>query len=76
MLAMLLISLLGHRFSSYQYHKVDALNALLDAAGFCGFCTIALFARRIWPLWVSSLQLIAVLAHVSRAMDIDRKSVV
>ena len=70
MLAMVLISLLGHRLASYQYHKIDALNALLDVAGLVGFCTIALFARRIWPLWVSSLQLIAVLAHVARAVDI------
>ena len=69
-LAQVFVNVVGHQTLPFHYAKIDPLSSVADVAGLIGFCGIALFARRIWPLWVSSLQLIAVLAHVARAMDI------
>jgi hypothetical protein len=35
----------------------------VDAAMLCGFIAIALCAQRYWPLWMSSMQLVAVASH-------------
>ena len=64
------VIVIGHKLFAFHYARFDPVSAIVDTAGLVGFCAIALFARRIWPLWVSSLQLIAVMAHVIRVLDI------
>lgn len=42
---------------------------ILDLTGFALILAVALRADRWWPLWVSGVQLLAVLAHLLRAVD-------
>jgi hypothetical protein len=69
-LIQVLMGLVGHRLTSFHYSKIDVVSAMTDCIGFVGFCLVAVFARRAWPLWVSSLQLIALTAHAIRGLDI------
>lgn len=43
----------------------------LDLVGFAAILYIALRANRWWPLWVGSAQLLAIMAHVFRAIDVS-----
>lgn len=51
-----------------QHLDLPALS--VDLFGFAAFTWIAVFAWRIWPLWASSLQLLALAAHLSRALAV------
>ncbi|MFM5893279.1 MAG: hypothetical protein ACKOQM_02450 [Novosphingobium sp.] len=70
MLSQVLAGFVGHWLTSFHYTKIDVVSAVTDSIGFAGFCLVAIFARRVWPLWVSSLQLIALMAHVIRGLNI------
>jgi hypothetical protein len=48
------------------FHQV---RALLDFGALVAVVTVALRYDRWWTLWVGSVQFIAVMAHVLRAMD-------
>ena len=70
MLVMVIVSFSGNILNGYHYVKIDPVGVLSDLSGLAGFVAIALFARRIWPLWASSLQLIAFAAHLTRALEV------
>lgn len=55
---------------------VDMFGFLSDIAVLAAQVSIALFAWRIWPIWAASLQLLAVVAHVVRALQIEIHPVV
>jgi hypothetical protein len=42
----------------------------IDFIMFVGFFAIALFAWRVWPLWASALQLLAIVAHLVQVLEI------
>ena len=69
-MAMYAVGLAGFAAVGRGYHHADLIGVGSDLVGFLGFSAIALFARRIWPIWVSSLQLLAVTTHVARALDL------
>jgi hypothetical protein len=48
----------------------DMLGLIADGLAFVGFLWIALFAWRLWPIWIASLQLLAILAHVGPLMEL------
>lgn len=52
-----------------QYHSIPWFRVGLDVFGLAGFLFIALRADRWWPLWVVSVQLLSVLAHVLRVTN-------
>lgn len=64
------ISSCARWFVGTNYISLDEFGFLMDVFGFSAFFSIALFARRIWPLWASALQLIAVAAHLVHALQI------
>jgi hypothetical protein len=49
-----------------EFHQV---RAWLDVAALAAVVTVALCYDRWWTLWVGSVQFIAVMAHVLRALD-------
>ncbi len=51
------------------FFVVDRPQLLIDATLLCGFVVLALRADRFWPLWIAALQLIAIVAHLVRAID-------
>ena len=44
---------------------------LIDLALLCGLASIATFANRYWPIWISSLHLIAIAVHGIRVINPD-----
>lgn len=45
--------------------SLDQFHLALDLAGLAAMVAVALSARRYWPLWACSCQLISVLAHLA-----------
>ncbi len=50
------------------FDSVDLVLLTSDTLAFAAFFTIALNARRLWPLFAASLQLISVLGHFARGV--------
>ncbi|MEA3263663.1 MAG: hypothetical protein U9R07_09290 [Pseudomonadota bacterium] len=50
---------------------LDMVGLSLDLAAFLFFGHLALHAWRVWPIWAASLQLLAVLAHIVRVLEIE-----
>lgn len=69
---MLVVQTLPYSFGvDPVYQSIDMVALLSDILALAAFTTIALNARRIWPLAAASLQIISVLGHFARgATDI------
>lgn len=70
-LAMALLQVGGESLLPSGFTSVDPLSLMTDVVGAAGFGVLALQARRIWPLWATSLQLLSLSAHFARWADID-----
>lgn len=53
-----------------RFTMVDPASLSTDLLGLLGFGFLALQARRYWPLWATSLQLLSLSAHFARWADI------
>jgi hypothetical protein len=69
-IGMLLLDPAVHIVTPLEYAKLDPGHLVIDLAGWFGFFAIALRANRFWPLWVVSLQTIALVAHATRMLDV------
>jgi hypothetical protein len=58
-----------HVLTPATYIKVDPGHFIIDLAGWFALFYIAIRARRLWPLWISSLQTISLISHVTRLLD-------
>ena len=73
--------LVWFRVSDWAYHAavrdelelatMDLAHALIDIVACIAAFAVALFANRIYPLWFAAVQLLAVFAHLARAMAVD-----
>jgi len=52
-----------------RYASVELAILAVDAAMLAIFLALALSSDRYWPLWVTALQLLVVLAHVAKLID-------
>lgn len=52
-----------------RYASVEVAILLVDAAMLVIFGALALHSDRYWPLWVTALQLLVLLAHVAKLAD-------
>ncbi len=69
--AMVLLQVGGESLFPSGFTSVDPLSLMTDVVGTVGFGVLALQARRVWPLWATSLQLLSLSAHFARWADID-----
>ena len=51
--------------AGYNPTSLDQFHLVIDLAGFAALVAVALSARRYWPLWASSCQLISVFTHLA-----------
>ncbi len=70
LVAMLAVGRIGHAFLPRVYDAVDPVALIVDLVGFLGFAWLGIRARRFWPLWAASLQLLSLGAHFVRALAI------
>jgi hypothetical protein len=72
--ALVIVSMTGIQvasafFQHQKYHSVDLASVIVDAYGVVGFGAIALYARRAWPIWATSLQILSLSSHFARQVD-------
>ncbi|MCJ2188933.1 hypothetical protein [Novosphingobium beihaiensis] len=67
---MAVIQALVMAFIPSHFVRVDPDALVADLTGFLGFGYLALEARRFWPLWATSLQVLCLSAHFARWADI------
>ena len=72
--AMMLLASLGSLASQSQlfavsYHRVQVWVFVIDMLLLAGLFVLALASTRFWPLWLAGFQLLAVFAHLIRAID-------
>ena len=62
-------------FASYalvsRYSFLETGVLAVDLLAFLAFVAVALMSDRFWPLWVSGLQLTALLGHILKAAQTD-----
>ncbi|MCJ2183828.1 hypothetical protein MTR62_14160 [Novosphingobium sp. 1949] len=75
-LAMWGLQSFGEYFLPSRFSTVDPVAFCSDLVGTLGFGFIALHARRVWPLWAASLQLLSLSAHFARWADIGIPKIV
>jgi len=68
--AMAVIQRIAIVFVPSHFVSVDPAALVTDFVGLTGFGILAVQARRIWPIWAASLQLLSVSAHFARWADI------
>lgn len=54
-----------------DYAGVDLIGLGVDFITLVGLGLIAIRAKRVWPLWASSFQILSIAAHFSRAVQIE-----
>jgi hypothetical protein len=74
LLAMLLTDQLLHLFVPVQYFAVDTGHLLIDLTAAAATLAIALMAHRFWPMIAAALQFLPLLAHSTRAIEMNLHS--
>jgi hypothetical protein len=59
-----------HLLLQPRFRAVDPTHVIIDVARFAGLAAVAVRANRYWPIWLSAFQLLALAAHLAKAMDL------
>jgi hypothetical protein len=68
-LAAALLSLAVEQPRGSRWHSVELGMLFVDLAVFASFFTLAIAAKRFWPLWMSGMQGVQVFSHFAIALD-------
>tara|TARA_R110000772_G_scaffold31902_1_gene78379 strand:+ start:1166 stop:1603 length:438 start_codon:yes stop_codon:yes gene_type:complete len=60
-----------HFFTPAEYAEMDPGHLVIDLIIWIAFFVVAMRAKRFWPLCVVSLQTIALVAHLTKLMDVS-----
>ncbi|MGV3511260.1 MAG: hypothetical protein ACO1OX_04565 [Novosphingobium sp.] len=72
LLATVLLDLLNHAaFGMPAFFSVDPGHLVIDGWAMIALLWVALRANRGWPMWACSAQIIVVLAHMSKLIDLS-----
>ena len=52
-----------------RFHSVEIGILLVDTVALLSFLALALFAERLWPLWVTSLHAVGTAGHAVKLVD-------
>jgi len=70
--AMIAFDFVNHLiFGDPTWFEVNPGHFVIDSWALLTLTWVALKANRGWPLWISALQLIAVMAHFAKLLEID-----
>jgi hypothetical protein len=53
-----------------RWHHVEVRVLVIDLLVFAALFGVALFSRKFWPLWITAMQGVALLAHFSPLMPL------
>lgn len=72
LIATILLDVANHAlFGSAAYYAIDPGHFVIDSWALAGLLWVALRANRGWPLWACSGQVIVVLAHFAKIIDLS-----
>lgn len=57
--------------SGFKYASVEIGVFLVDVAALIAFLVLSMRAERLWPLWVSALQIIGTAGHAVKLVDAE-----
>ena len=70
MISMLMIDRLGHLLlGDLNRGAINSLHLVIDLVSFGGMVLVMMRARRLWPIWACSFQLLSLASHATRAMS-------
>jgi hypothetical protein len=69
-IVMAVVQRIAIAFIPSHFVAVDPASVITDGVGIVGFGVLAVQARRIWPIWAASFQLLSLSAHFARWADI------
>jgi hypothetical protein len=71
-LAMTVLDVANHLFfGDPTWFEVNPGHLVIDTWALLTMTWVALKANRGWPLWISAIQLMMVIAHLAKLMEID-----
>lgn len=69
LLAMTLLQAVSSALLPPRIDAVDPVAVIIDGFGVIAFGVIALYARRIWPVWATSLQILSLSSHFAKQLE-------
>lgn len=77
LVAMLLVDRAGHQLlGNDNLAAIHILHLVIDLASFGAMMAVMIAARRIWPIWACSFQLLSLASHVTRALGAKLPAIV
>jgi hypothetical protein len=70
-LSMWMVEQILHTLTPPEYAGMDPWHLAVALILWIAFLAIALRAKRIWPLWIVSLETIVLIAHAAKFMDVS-----
>ena len=67
--ATLALELVGLAFLPPQLHSIDPVALTIDALATVSYCALALYARRVWPIWATALQILSLTSHFAQGIE-------
>jgi len=71
LLAGFLLQIIAYAVFPPRYFDVDAIALLADLIFLAGFGWLAINARRVWPIWAAAFQLLSIMSHFARFVEMD-----
>ena len=69
--AMFITDRVSHLLLGDSGTAISRRHAVIDGSGALAMIGVMVAARRLWPIWVSSLQILSAVGHSARAVDAD-----
>lgn len=76
LIAMLVADQLLHFFVQPRFSRVDTGHLLIDLIAAAATFTVAMTAHRFWPMPAAVLQILPLMAHIGKAIDLSVHPVV
>lgn len=71
LVAMVVMSKISTAIDQRAYVQVDSTALVQDIFAVVCFGVLAIYSRRVWPIWATSLQLLSFFSHLARAVQLD-----
>jgi len=59
----------GRAFVPPDFNSIYPVAAIIDAIATASFGALSLYARRVWPIWATALQLLSLTSHFAEGIE-------
>ena len=68
-IAALALEWVGRAFVPPQFNSIYPVALIIDALATVSFGALALYARRVWPIWATALQILSLTSHFAQGIE-------